>query len=127
MFRLQIISLIIAASVVASDSSPASAKSSRTHAFDGNWSIEVITERGGCDRAYRYGIRIENGQASYNGSTDFIVTGQVTSGGAVRGSISHGEDRADVVGKLSGGFGNGSWTTNGSTRCGGIWNAEQRS
>ena len=127
MFRNHASAFIIATSVVALHSIPASAKAGRTPAFDGNWSIEVITEQGVCDRAYRYGIRIEDGQVHYDGSTDFTVTGQVTSGGAVKGSIARGDDRADVVGKLSRGFGTGSWTTNGSTGCGGTWNAERRS
>ena len=95
-------------------------------AFDGKWSIEVITERGDCDRAYRYGIRIENGEARYDGGSEFDVSGRVTGAGAVRGSISRGDARADVVGNLSGQFGTGTWTTSGSTVCGGRWVAERR-
>ena len=94
--------------------------------FDGKWSIEVITERGDCDRAYRYGIRIENGEARYDGGTDFDVSGRVTGKGAVKGSISRGDNRADVIGTLSGEFGTGTWTTSGSTACGGRWVAERR-
>lgn len=26
--------------------------------FDGTWSVEIITETGSCDRAYRYPVRI---------------------------------------------------------------------
>lgn len=95
--------------------------------FDGTWSIEVVTERGGCDRAYRYGIVIENGQARYAGGTDFTVSGRVQPSGAVRGSISRGSDRADVVGRLGDGAGSGTWTTSGARACGGHWNAERRS
>jgi hypothetical protein len=94
--------------------------------FDGNWSVEVITERGGCDRAYRYGIVIERGQARYAGGTDFTVSGRVQPSGAVRGSISRGADRADVVGRLADGSGSGTWTTAGARVCGGRWNAERR-
>ena len=33
--------------------------------FDGTWSVEIITEAGTCDRAYRYPVRIENGRARF--------------------------------------------------------------
>ena len=95
--------------------------------FDGSWSVEVITERGDCDRAYRYGLVIEGGQVRYAGGADFTVTGRVQPNGAVRGSIARGGSRADVVGRLAtGGAGNGTWTTAGGRSCGGRWNAERR-
>jgi hypothetical protein len=94
--------------------------------YDGRWSVEVITERGDCDKAYRYGIVIEDGQARYAGGTDFQVSGRVQPNGAVRGSISRGSDRADVVGRLSGNGGSGTWTAAGGRTCGGRWNAERR-
>jgi hypothetical protein len=96
--------------------------------FDGRWSVEVITEQGNCDRAYRYSIVIENGQARYGGQEAFDVTGEVKPNGNVAGRISHGSDRADVNGRLaSDGMGAGTWTTSGSRTCTGRWNAERRS
>jgi hypothetical protein len=95
--------------------------------FDGSWSVEVVTERGSCDRAYRYAIIIENGRARYGGPEAFNVSGRVQPNGAVRGSISRGQDRADVTGRLTGRSGTGTWMTSGSRSCGGIWNAEKRS
>jgi hypothetical protein len=94
--------------------------------FDGAWSIEVVTERGNCDRAYRYVIVIENGRARYGGPEAFNVTGQVRSNGAVSGSIARGNDRADVTGRLQSAFGTGTWTASGSRTCSGRWNAEKR-
>ena len=94
--------------------------------FDGAWSIEVVTERGNCDRAYRYAIVIENGRARYGGPEAFNVTGQVRSNGAVSGSIARGNDRANVTGRLQGAFGTGTWATSGSRTCSGRWNAEKR-
>ncbi|MGY2048836.1 hypothetical protein [Methylobacterium sp. JK268] len=94
--------------------------------FDGSWSVEVITESGTCDRAYRYGIIIQDGQARYAGGSDFVIAGRVQPNGAVRGSISRGDASAQVVGRLADGWGNGTWTSSGSTRCGGHWNAEKR-
>ncbi|WP_244965517.1 hypothetical protein [Methylobacterium soli] len=94
--------------------------------YDGKWSVEVITEMGTCDRAYRYGIVIENSQARYAGGNDFTVSGGVQPNGAVRAVISRGSDSARVVGRLSEGYGNGTWTTAGSSPCGGRWDAERR-
>lgn len=95
------------------------------HAYDGNWSIEVITAAGPCDRAYRYGVKIENGEARYPGS-DFTITGRVAGNGVVKATISRGSDSAAVVGRLGrDGSGNGTWKANGG--CSGNWNAERRS
>jgi len=95
--------------------------------FDGTWSVEVVTEQGNCDRAYRYSILIENGRARDGGPEAFDVTGQVRSSGAVTGSISRGNNRADVNGRLQGAVGTGTWTASGSRNCSGRWNAEKRS
>lgn len=95
--------------------------------FDGTWSVEVITESGSCDRAYRYGVIIQKGQARYAGGGDFTVSGRVQPSGAVRATISRGDAAAQVVGRLgTEGNGNGTWTTSGATSCKGRWNAERR-
>ena len=94
--------------------------------FDGTWSVEVVTQQGDCDRAYRYSILIENGRARYGGPEAFQVTGQVQSSGAVTGSIARGNDRANVAGRLQGQAGAGTWTTSGSRNCSGRWTAEKQ-
>ena len=93
--------------------------------YDGNWSVEVVTERGPCDRAYRHKIVIENGKARYAGS-DFVVSGGVRPNGAVGAVISRGSSSARVVGRLAGGYGNGTWILGVSSVCSGQWNAERR-
>lgn len=94
--------------------------------YDGNWSIEVITESGICDRAYRYGVRIVRGEARYPGG-DFSISGRVAGNGAVRASISNGSATANVVGRLGReGTGSGTWSTAGAPGCSGRWNAERR-
>ncbi len=30
--------------------------------YDGNWSVLIVTDSGSCDRAYRYALRIADGQ-----------------------------------------------------------------
>ena len=95
--------------------------------FDGNWSVEVITEKGECDRAYRWPVIVQNGRARYGGPENFNVSGQIAANGAVSGVISRGQDRANVKGRLSGGWGQGTWTAvAGSRSCSGRWNAEKR-
>ena len=94
--------------------------------YNGSWSVEVVTEQGNCDRAYRYAIVIENGRARYGGPESFNVSGQVQQNGAVAASISRGQDSANVRGRLSGGAGTGTWSTSGARTCSGNWNAEKR-
>jgi hypothetical protein len=98
----------------------------QTKKFDGTWSVEVITEQGACDRAYRYSVIVENGRARYGGPENFNVNGQVQQNGAVAASISRGQDSANVRGRLSGNMGTGTWSTSGGRTCSGNWNAEKR-
>ena len=123
-----IVSALAAGVFLASAVAPAFARTSAKapNRFDGTWSVEVITESGSCDRAYRYGVIIENGQARYAGGGDFTVSGRVQPSGAVRATISRGDAAAQVVGRLAEGTGNGNWSTSGGTSCKGRWNAERR-
>ncbi len=94
--------------------------------YDGTWSVEIITEMGACDRAYRYPVRIERGQARFVG-TAFTIRGGVARNGTLRGSISAGASTADVAGRLNtDGSGAGTWVSTGSLDCRGRWNAERR-
>src|SRR3712207_2257608 len=68
--------------------------------FDGNWSVEVITERGECDKAYRYPVIVQNGRVRYGGPEAFQASGAVAASGAVQGAITYGGDRATIRGRL---------------------------
>src|SRR4029077_8926556 len=57
-------------------------------AFDGAWSVVIMTQSGGCDRAYRYGVRISNGDVIYDGGGPVDLQGHVYSNGVVRVSVS---------------------------------------
>ena len=120
----------IAAALILACAGPAAAASQRIAGpdrFDGTWSVEIITESGTCDRAYRYPVRIEHGVARFIG-TAFTVQGSVAGNGTVRGSISNGTATANVRGRLGrDGFGAGTWVASGSLDCRGHWNAERRS
>ena len=47
-------------------------------AFDGNWSVLIVTDAGQCDRAYRYGLVIRDGRVLYEGEAAVNVAGNVT-------------------------------------------------
>jgi hypothetical protein len=122
-------SRLAAAALILTSTGPAWAAPHRAPAaerYDGTWSVEIITESGTCDRAYRYPVKIEHGRARFVG-TAFTVEGGVTGNGAIRGSISNGSSTADVRGRLgANGFGAGSWVSSGLLQCRGRWNAERR-
>jgi hypothetical protein len=94
--------------------------------FDGQWSVLIVTEKGTCDRAYRYPIRISNGAVGYAGEASFNVSGRVGPGGAVTVTVSRGSQSASGSGHLSSTDGSGRWTA-GSGECSGTWTAERRS
>lgn len=94
-------------------------------AYDGTWSVLIVTERGNCDRAYRYPVRISNGRVGYAGQADFTVSGHVNPNGAVTVTVSRGKQSARGTGRLGAGGGGGSWRTGGG-ECSGTWTAERR-
>lgn len=94
---------------------------------DGNWSVLIITEKGDCDRAYRYPLAVAGGQVRYTGEAGANVTGTVSSAGAVKVSIRMGDKGANGSGHLSGSAGTGVWQGAGpSASCSGRWEAEKR-
>jgi len=95
-------------------------------AFDGGWSVLIVTEKGTCDRAYRYPVKIQNGAVGYAGSASFTVSGQVGDNGAVTVMVARGNQSAKGTGRMSGNDGSGTWTA-GSGECSGTWTAERRS
>ncbi|MBI1203691.1 MAG: hypothetical protein GC182_14410 [Rhodopseudomonas sp.] len=95
---------------------------------DGQWSVLIITEKGQCDRGYRYSVAIANGQVHYQGDTAVDLSGTVTPNGAVKVSIKFGGQGANGTGRLSGNAGGGTWhsTGGGDKDCSGRWEAERR-
>jgi hypothetical protein len=94
--------------------------------YDGTWSVLIVTQRGNCDRAYRYGVQIVNGQVVYGGGI-VNFSGRVSSGGVVRVAVSSGNARANGSGRLNRNTGRGSWSgISGGDRCSGYWEAERR-
>jgi hypothetical protein len=95
--------------------------------YDGQWSVLIVTERGSCDRAYRYGVQIINGNVIYDGGGPISLSGRVLQNGSVQVSVSAGNGQAQGSGRLSTNVGRGSWRGRSSTdACSGYWEAERR-
>ena len=95
--------------------------------YDGLWSVLIITENGTCDRGYRYPLRIARGRVNHAdpASSPFTIRGNVASSGAIRVSVSRGQQSALGAGRLSRSAGAGRWRTT-SGQCSGVWTAERR-
>lgn len=95
-------------------------------AFNGTWSVLIVTSKGPCDRAYRYPVRIANGRVTYAGQADFRASGRVAPNGAVQVTVSRGSQSASGSGRLIGRSGSGTWAGFGKSSCSGTWTAEKR-
>ena len=96
-------------------------------AYDGRWSVLVVTEKGTCDRAYRYDIEVADGNLKLAATDAVELRGRVTGNGAVTVSVQRGQQRADGKGRLSRRNGSGIWQGRApSGACSGTWTAERR-
>jgi len=92
-------------------------------AFDGDWSVAIITQSGACEPSYRFGVEIIDGNVVYEGNP----AGQVSRNGGVWVNISQGGQQATGQGRLSRNYGSGVWRGYGSAgACAGSWQAERR-
>jgi hypothetical protein len=91
--------------------------------YDGLWSVSIVTEKGDCDRGYRYPVRISNGMLANAGDAVFTITGRVGGTGAITVNVSAGGRSAIGSGRLAGNSGMGSWS---GGSCSGSWTAERR-
>ena len=114
--------LLIALSVAAGTSGPASART----AHDGVWSVVVTAESGTCSGSYRYPVAIVNGSVRHAepGEQLFNVRGKVGTDGRLSVEVSRGDLRAVGTGKLSGASGSGKWSS--PSGCAGRWQAARR-
>ena len=108
-------------------SSGGSVQTASAAAHDGNWSVLIITQKGDCDQAYRYGVKVANGHVSYAGDAKVDMSGTVDANGAVTVRIRLSDKGANGTGRLSGQAGAGTWHGVGSgVSCAGRWEAERR-
>jgi len=105
---------------------PALAPAEAEPIYDGLWSVVIVTKAGQCDAAYRYPVRITNGNLGNAGSAPINISGKVAKNGAVVVSVNAGDKSAIGKGRLAGASGAGSWSGNGNGACSGVWEAERR-
>jgi hypothetical protein len=115
--------LAVSASVAVGVATPTVARTP----YDGLWSVLIVTERGDCDRGYRYPVSIVDGAVKHapEGDQSFDIAGHVAAGGQVNVSVRRGEQYAQGSGRLSLGSGTGRWQSP-SNNCAGYWEAERR-
>ena len=106
---------------------PAPRSAAGTAAFDGGWSVMIVTESGGCDPAYRYGLQITNGNVTTDSAGGIAtVQGRVAPNGSVQVRVSAGAQFADGQGRMSANVGTGTWQGQGSFgACAGTWLAQR--
>ena len=117
-------SRLIGGALIAASASLAVSAHAAGPRYDGVWSVSIVTEKGDCDRGYRYPIRISNGMLANNGSDPFTISGRVAPSGAITVTVSHGDKSATGAGRLAGNSGEGYWK---GGACSGTWTAERRS
>jgi hypothetical protein len=116
---------LAAAALLAASAVPAAAPAYAKSTYDGHWSVLIVTQKGTCDRAYRYPVKIDNGSVGYAGSASFNVSGKVGQNGAVTVTVSRGDKSATGTGRMSATDGSGIWTA-ATGECSGTWTAERR-
>jgi hypothetical protein len=114
---------VAAITAVAAGAMIASTASFGVPRYDGLWSVSIVTEKGDCDRGYRYPVRISNGMLANAGDNVFTITGRVGGTGAITVTVSAGGRSAIGSGRLAGNSGMGSWS---GGSCSGSWTAERR-
>jgi len=122
-FRARVVSGTLG-TLIATSATFAPTQSFAVPGYDGTWSVLVMTQKGDCDPAYRYPIRISNGQLINAGDAVFTVAGKIAQTGTIIVTISAGGKSVTGVGHLADAEGTGTWT---GGSCSGSWTAERRS
>jgi hypothetical protein len=118
--------LAATATVASAQAAPKRVTHARSHAFDGLWSVSILTQAGPCSASYRYPARIVGGQVMQTGNNfSYQISGAVVASGAILVTVSQGGQSATGYGRLRGASGGGRWTAAGN-QCYGTWTALRR-
>jgi hypothetical protein len=94
--------------------------------FDGDWTVQIVTERGACDHTYSYNVSVMQGTIFYKALTSVSLSGTVSPQGAVVVHITHFDEGARGTGHLRETTGAGSWRGVGKNgECSGRWEAHR--
>lgn len=119
---------VVTASLVAPVGPATAEKNSKpTEAnHDGVYAVQIITQRGSCDKSYLWTISISGGHISSTGDTPMEAAGEVNRQGVVSFAFRRFNDIAHVSGKVSGRQGSGTWSSP-TMSCAGTWRATRQS
>lgn len=98
----------------------------RPATHDGIYAVQIVTEKGACDRSYLWTIAIAGGRVSSTGSTPLAASGQIDPQGIVSLAFRGFNEVAHVVGRLNGSRGSGTWSSP-TMACAGTWHALRQS
>jgi hypothetical protein len=98
----------------------------RPASHDGIYAVQIVTERGACDRSYLWTIAVSGGRISSTGSTPLEASGQINPQGIVSLAFRGFNEIAHVVGRLKGKRGSGTWSSP-TMACAGTWRALRQS
>src|SRR5436305_13475146 len=111
---------IFCTSIILATASFAAAPVLAQSAYDGLWTVTIMTKTGSCEASARYPLTVADGKVSAAGAD---VSGHVGREGSVRVSISG----AHANGQLSGNSGSGKWNgASGGIPCSGRWEASRQ-
>lgn len=126
MRRLSVLTAVAVALVVAAASPSEAAKRGRSNAYDGLWSVSILTQAGPCDPSYRYPARIVGGHVlQVDKDFSYQISGNVIASGGIAVTVSKGGQSAIGYGQLRGSSGGGRWSAGGNA-CYGTWTAMRR-
>jgi hypothetical protein len=126
MRRLSVLTAVAVALVVAAASPSEAAKRGRSNAYDGLWSVSILTQAGPCDPSYRYPARIIGGRVlQVDKDFSYQISGNVIASGGIAVTVSKGGQSATGYGQLRGSSGGGRWSAGGNA-CYGTWTAMRR-
>lgn len=96
-------------------------------AYDGTWTVELVTESGFCDGSHSYSVAVRAGQVRLLSASDETtrMSGRVGPDGTVGLNVSQGSASGSVLGRLQARSGSGTWKV--SALCSGRWAASRRS
>jgi hypothetical protein len=95
---------------------------------DGSWAIEVMTERGDCERVYRYYVVVSGNAVHLRspfGETSQAPVGLMRKDGRIDVTIGQADDPVSVKGQLGAASGGGNWSAP-ARNCAGRWSASKR-
>jgi hypothetical protein len=125
-FAVTFAALLLAAVSIPSTAAQRAASHKANTAFDGLWSVSIVTLQGDCDRAYRYPVRIAGSRVvQADSDPSYQLYGAVAHSGAIRVIVARNGQWADGRGRLSSGRGQGQWHTS-TGQCAGEWTAVRR-